>query len=185
MIGVTWLQSAAFYMIFVYITTYLSTVRDFSLRSSLLLNTVGMALLCVLIPVFGKVSDRLGRKPQQLVGAVAYLVLAYPLFLVFSRSGFIACILAHLVFAAIHSAICAPIPAMFVEMLPARVRLSSISLAFNLALAIFGGSAPLVAGSLIRRTDNPAAPSFYLILSAVATLATLLLTKETKGLNAD
>jgi MHS family proline/betaine transporter-like MFS transporter len=144
-----------------------------------------MGLLCVLIPILGAVSDRLGRRPQQIVGTVAYLILAYPLFLVFSKGGLGACFLAHSAFAVIHSAICSPIPAMFVEMFPARVRYSSVSLAFNIALAFFGGSAPLIATWLIRSTKNPAAPGFYLILGAGVTLAALLAVRETHGQGRD
>lgn len=179
--SLTALQAAAFYLIFVYFPTYLSTERRFPRGSALILNTFGMGLLCILIPVLGTVSDRFGRRPQQIVGTVAYLVLAYPLFLVFSRGGFVACFFAHSAFAVIHSAICSPIPAMFVEMFPTRVRYSSVSLAFNIALAFFGGSAPLIANWLIRSTRNLAAPGFYLILSAGVTLAALLAVRETHG----
>ena len=180
-IGVTCLQAAAFYLLFVYSTTYLSTVRGFPLSSALLLNTAGMVVICLLIPVFGRLSDRLGRKPQQIAGACAYLLLGYPLFRVLSQGSLLACGLAHGAFAVIHAAVCSATPAMFVEMFPARVRYSSVSLAYNLALAVFGGWTPLLAAFLIRRTGNPVAPSYYLLLSAAVTLVTLLRAPETRG----
>lgn len=179
--GINVLNAAAFYLVFLYIPTYLSTERQFPRASALILNTFAMGLLCVFTPAFGAISDRLGRKPPQILAAVAYLVLTYPLFRVFSHGGLVGCVLAYSSFAIIHSALCSPTPAMFVEMFPARVRYSSVSFAFNLTMAVLGGTAPLIASSLIQRTGSLALPSFYIILIASVNLAALLTIRETRG----
>jgi MHS family proline/betaine transporter-like MFS transporter len=63
-----------------------------------------------------------------------------------------------------------------VSLFPARLRYSAIALGYNISLAVFGGTAPLVATWLIHRTGDLAAPAWYLIGIAVITfLVTLTL----------
>ena len=70
-------------------------------------------------------------------------------------------------------------PAALVELFPARERYTGLSIGYNLSLALFGGTAPLVATFLIRETGNIMAPSFYVIITAVFTAALLFRHPET------
>jgi MHS family proline/betaine transporter-like MFS transporter len=64
-------------------------------------------------------------------------------------------------------------PAVFVSLNAARLRCSSLSIGYNLATAIFGGTAPLIATTLVSMTGWQAAPGLYLAISALAGLGLL------------
>ncbi len=66
-----------------------------------------------------------------------------------------------------------------VESLPARIRMSGLSLGHVVGFSIFGGSAPLIATYLIKETNNPESPGYYLVLCCVISLIASLLVKET------
>jgi MHS family proline/betaine transporter-like MFS transporter len=169
----------AFYLVFVYLTTYLSGVIGMPLSEALRINTLSMLLLCALTPVMGAVSDRFGRRPPQLLGATGFLGLSYPLFGLLARGDFTLCLVAQCVFAVLLAAIVGPLSATLVESFPTRTRYTAMSLGYNTALAIFGGAAPLVATFLIEQTGNVLSPAIYLTLSAAVTLGVLWTMRET------
>jgi MHS family proline/betaine transporter-like MFS transporter len=180
-IGLLWLMSAAFYIVFVYMTTYLSDVitARMPLHSALTINTLSMVVLAVLNPVMGALSDRFGRRAPQLLAATGFLALSYPLFGLLAEGDFTKCLLAQCVFAVLLAALTGPLPTMLVEIFSTRARYTALSLGYNVALAVFGGGAPLVATYLIHATGNVLAPGLYLTLSAAITLGVLWNVRET------
>src|SRR5262249_1938292 len=144
-VGLLWLGAAAFYLVVVYMTTYLSDVIGMPLHSALMINTLSMVVLCVLFPVMGALSDRGGREPRQLLATTGFLGLSYPLFILLSRGDFALCLLAQCVFAVLLAGLFGPMPTMLVEIFATRARYTALSLGYNTALTIFGGGAPLVA----------------------------------------
>ena len=79
--GLVWLHGVAFYLLYVYLTTYLATVTQVPLATVLTLNTGCMALLALLIPLTGAGPDRIGQAPLLMTGASGIALLAYPSFL--------------------------------------------------------------------------------------------------------
>ena len=177
-IGVNWINAAAFYTVWVYNTTYLVTVTDLSLSSALLINTLSMIFLIVSIPIMGSLSDRVGRKPLLLSGCIGVACLAYPLYSLLSQGTFASALTAQLVFVVPISMLQGTMPTAMVELFPTSSRYSALSISYNIAFAIFGGTAPLVATQLISMTDDPLSPSFSLILGAVVSLFVIASMKE-------
>src|SRR5688500_831208 len=79
-IGLVWLHGVGFYLLYVYLTTYLSTVTTIPLGTVLTMNTACMLLLAVLIPLMGHLSDKVGHTPLLLIGAAGLAITAYPSF---------------------------------------------------------------------------------------------------------
>ena len=79
-IGLVWLHGVAFYLLYVYLPTYLMTVTTAPRSSVLIMNTLCMALLAILIPFMGRLSDRIGHRSLLIVGAAGLALAAYPLF---------------------------------------------------------------------------------------------------------
>jgi MHS family proline/betaine transporter-like MFS transporter len=177
--GTTWAGSAAFYIIFIYLATYLLSEINVPFSTALHINTIAMVILMIASPFMGALSDRIGRKPVLTIGCLGIAILSYPLFLLISSGNTLYILGSQVVFAVELAMIFAPLGATLVELFPTRVRLSAMSLGYNLGFSIFGGTAPLVATYLIKETGSKVAPSIYLIFSALASLLVFLRIRET------
>lgn len=177
--GTTWAGSATFYIIFVYMPTYLSTVDTMPISTALRINTISMIILMLVSPFMGALSDRVGRKPVLSAGCLGVGVLSYPLFLLLSAENLLYALGAQAIFAIGLAMLFAPLPATLVELFPTRVRLTAMSIGYNLGFSIFGGTAPLAATYLIKETGSNLAPSLYLVFSAIISLAVFLKIRET------
>jgi MHS family proline/betaine transporter-like MFS transporter len=153
--------SIGFYMIVTFINNYLTSLLNFSMVTSLLMTTVGMLGMGIAILISGWLSDKIGRKPVLISSALAFTFFAYPLFIAL-EGGFTSALMAQISLSFIMGSFFAPIPATLVELFPLTVRSSGISISHSLSMAIFGGSAPLIATALISYTNNNAAPALYL-----------------------
>jgi MHS family proline/betaine transporter-like MFS transporter len=170
LIGLVWLHGVAFYMLYVYMTTYLVTVTTVPLGTVLTLNTVCMTLLALLIPMTGWLSDTAGQKPLLIIGAAGLAILSYPLFLWLTSNDLPFMIAAQVLFTLLVSCYMGPFFAAIAELFPTRQRYTGLSIGYNIASALFGGTAPLVATLLIEWSGNTLAPSFYLSLCAAVSL---------------
>jgi MHS family proline/betaine transporter-like MFS transporter len=178
-VGATCVGSINFYLIFVYLTTYLSTETHLLLSSALEINTISMIVLMVLTPVMGYMSDKVGRRPILIIGCLVLAIFSYPLFVVLTWNNFTYDLLSQFVFALGLAMIFGPFAAMMVELFPARIRMSALSIGYNIGFAIFGGTAPFVATYLIETTGNKLAPSFYLIAASIVSLIVFFIIRET------
>lgn len=177
--GLVFLPAMGFYLLFVYLSSYFTLYLKLPLHTALIINSVNMAVITLAIPFAGYLSDKVGRKPVLFTGALAMFLFAYPLFLLLGQATIVTTIIAQAIFALIASFCYAAIPATLVEMFATDIRYSAMSLPYNLANTIFGGTAPLMATFLITMTGTILAPSFYLIFAAVVMMVLVLLTKET------
>jgi MHS family proline/betaine transporter-like MFS transporter len=177
-IGATCVGSVNFYMIFVYLTTFLSAETHILLSSALGINTISMVVLMVLVPLMGLLSDRIGRRTVMITGCLIIAIFAYPLFIVLTKGNITYDLLSQLVFAVGLSMVFGPFGAMMVELFPTKVRMSAVSIGYNVGFAVFGGTAPFVATYLIHATGNKIAPSYYLVAAALVSLFIFIKIRE-------
>jgi MHS family proline/betaine transporter-like MFS transporter len=179
--GIVSFIAVSYYMITVYLSTFLSTEAHLPLPMALRINTLTMGVLIILVPLTGALSDRWGRKSLMLASSLGFIFLSYPLFWVLSNGHPLGDLIAQLVFVVLVALYEGTYPALLAELCPARVRMTVFSLSFNLSMAVLGGTTPLVATLLIRELNTKAAPSFYLILVGMACFLLTLGIRETKG----
>jgi MHS family proline/betaine transporter-like MFS transporter len=142
---------------------------------------VASVVALLLILPLAALSDRIGRKPLLIAGAVGFAVFAYPLFLLLNAGPLGAAIGAHAGLAALEAVFVSASLAAGAELFATRVRSTGYSIGYNVSVALFGGTAPYVATWLTDRTGNAVAPAYYVIVAAIVTLATLLTMRETAG----
>ncbi|WP_457624496.1 MFS transporter [Persephonella sp.] len=172
-------QAVGFYTIFVYIANHLSVFVKMPKSTALTINTISMLVLAVLIPFFGWLSDRVGRKPIILFSTGFTILAAYPLFKFISSGNVEDALIGQIVFAVVVAGFMAILPTTLVEIFPTEIRNSGYSIGYNLPFAIFGGTAPLISTYLIKITDNINSPAFYLIFAAAVAFVAGLTLRET------
>lgn len=178
-IGLVVIHNVGFYIVYTFLPSYFTETLDFSKVDAFWSITIASLVGIVAIPPLGALSDRIGRKPLLITGAVAFAVLAYPLFLLLNTGSLAAAIAAHAGLAAIESVFVSASLAAGAELFATRVRSSGYSIGYNVSVALFGGTAPYVATWLVSRTGNDIAPAYYLIAAAVVSLLTVVTMRET------
>jgi MFS transporter, MHS family, shikimate and dehydroshikimate transport protein len=173
-------ENGAFYIYSVFALVYATQVVH--MDRSIVLNgiLIASALELPMIPLFGALSDRVGRKPVYLFGAIATAVLAYPLFLLLDTGSpplvWLALILT---FICSHAAMYAPQAAFLSELFGARVRYSGASLGAQLSSVLAGGLSPIIATALLTYGYGRGALALYLIGMAVITIISVIIATET------
>jgi MFS transporter, MHS family, proline/betaine transporter len=173
-IGLVWVHGVAFYLLYVFFTTYIVMVTAVPRGTVLTINTISMALLALLIPLVGRLSDRVGQKPLLVAGAAGLALASYPLFHWLASGELSLMLAAHMLLTVLVACYMGPFFAKVVELFPTAQRYTGLSLGYNLSSALFGGTAPLIATLLIEWTGNTLAPSLYLSLCAMISLGVVL-----------
>jgi MHS family proline/betaine transporter-like MFS transporter len=168
------LLGVGIYTLFIWMPTYLTHIVVPPVSHALLINTLAMVLLIATMPLAGTLSDRFGYRRVLAAAMIATAVLVYPLFGWIDTGALVAVVVAQIVFAVMNGFIQGPTPIAMAVQFPVELRYSALAVGYNVSLALFGGTAPLVATWLIRETGDLVAPAWYLaavaILSGVATL---------------
>jgi MHS family proline/betaine transporter-like MFS transporter len=172
-------NAIGFYMCFVYVTTYWRQIEHRSASTALDINTLSMTLLLVLIPLIGVLSDRTGRRPLLLGATAALVLLSWPLFWLMHQSNTGVILLGQAGFAVLFAITGAVGPTAMAEAFPREVRCSGLSVGYNACLALFGGTTPLIAVYLVRRTHNDLSPAFYVMAAAAISFAVIWHSRET------
>jgi MFS transporter, MHS family, shikimate and dehydroshikimate transport protein len=178
--GARFAENGGFYIYSVFVITYATQVVKFNQQTVLYGILIGAALELLAIPFFGALSDRVGRRPVYLFGAIVTAVFAYPLFWLID-TGSTAALWSGIAIAFVlsHAAMYAPQAAFLAELFGARVRYSGASLGAQLASVFAGALAPLIATGLLRAGYGGGAVALYVIGLAVVTIVSVVLATET------
>ncbi len=177
-------QAVGAYLIQGYMFTYLVKVAGVDSTTALLSNAVGILVIGLGMLVFGRVGDRIGRKPLLFAGAIWLIVTAWPAFALAGSGTVAGAYFGQLLISVGVSVFASAYFVMSVELFPTAVRCRSHGISYNLAVAIFGGTTPLIATLLVNGTGSPLAPAWYaMILMTVLGLVGIIMTPETRGLS--
>jgi MHS family proline/betaine transporter-like MFS transporter len=166
-------------MSFVYITTYLRQVDHIAQSKALDINTISMVVLLLLIPVVGKLSDHIGRKPVLRAAAGGMFLLAWPLFWMLHYPDLSVNLLGQVGLAVLSALFWGVIPATMVELVPVRVRCTVLSVGYNAGMAVLGGLTPMIAVYTIARSHYDLSPAFLLMAAAAVSFVIVLGLRET------
>lgn len=167
------------YFLIAYVTTFLVKSQGFLLRDALVINLIALLMLTLIIPFMGLMSDYIGRKPVFLLGAVGLALLVFPFFGLLLSGNWWSVLGGEIILALLLAPLNATVPTMIAEMFPTAIRASGVSIGYNIGQAVFGGTIPLVAFSLVEFTGNKYAPAWYILFWSILTVVSVKYTKET------
>ena len=177
--GLVMATGVTFYILFVYAVSYLTDLMHVSTAQAMDINTFALFVLMVTMPIAAILSDRIGRKPVALFGTFALIVGTYPLFSLMHSTDPTKILIGQVGITFLYSFYAGLLPVLISEVAKASVRVCVTSIGYNIVLAVFGGTAPLVATYLVKRTGDDFFPAYYIMAAAAVSFVTILRVKET------
>ncbi|MBB5641511.1 MFS transporter [Cryobacterium roopkundense] len=161
-----------------YMPTYLTENKGYDELHGTALTIPILVAMALCIPLAGKLSDRVGRRPVLWIGAISTVVLAYPAFLLIGVGSISATLfgLALIAFPVTFyvSNLASALPALF----PTASRYGAMGISYNFAVAIFGGTTPFIIAALIVSTGNDMMPAYYLMGTSLIGAIAIFFLKE-------
>ena len=179
--GLVLVYNVTNYMVTSYLPTYMTETLPAPALTSQLMVLGTMLLVVLTITVVGRSSDRIGRRPVLLSGAVAMVVLAIPAFEMIRQGGLlwpsVGCALLGLMLVTFAVVSASTLPVLF----PTHLRYGGLSVAYNISVSLFGGTTPLLASFLVNTTHNTMVPAYYLMVAGLIGTGAALVLRETAG----
>ncbi len=170
--------SIIFYLEAIYLTTYLKLNRNFSdVAVTYLVNS------CYIIMIFatifaGWLSDRIGRKKIFTINIISIILLSSYLLQTFETASFSSVIFAYIIIAILAAFYIGPEPALQAELFPTNVRNTALSISYNIATSLFGGTAPYIIESLVQNTGTITSGVYYITSAGCLSLIALYFYKR-------
>ncbi|CAL9579828.1 Fosfomycin resistance protein AbaF [Actinosynnema sp. ALI-1.44] len=183
--GARMAENVSYYVItafiLVYITSSLGLPRSTGLNAVLIASVAHL----VTIPLWGALSDKIGRRTTYLLGAVGIGAWMFPFFWLLDTKSFGPIVLAVTVGLVLHGAMYGPQAAYFSELFGTKVRYSGASIGYQLASIAAGALAPIIATALLRDFKSWVPIVLYVLAMCVITVIAVVVSRETRGTSLD
>lgn len=180
--GISIIGCVVNYVFMIFVPSFAQRQLHIAPSAAFLSTLIAGVIYLVLTPVFGRLSDRIGRKPLYFAASGSSIVLAYPMFqLMVGMDSVFGLILVQGMASVILTLYTGGICAVLAEQFPTNIRYTALSVSYGFAVAIFGGFAPLISTWLVQMTHNPIAPAYYVIASGVLTFVATIFVQERAG----
>jgi metabolite-proton symporter len=178
-------ENVSYYVITAFILVYITGPLGLSKSYGLNAVLIASAVHFISIPLWGALSDRVGRRAVYLFGAVGVGVWIFVFFTLLDTKSFGSIVLATTVGLVLHGAMYGPQAAFFSELFGTRVRYSGASIGYQLASIVAGALAPLIATALLKRFDSTVPVALYVGFACLLSIIAVLVAKETRGVALD
>ncbi|MEN3974246.1 MFS transporter [Emcibacter sp. SYSU 3D8] len=168
------------YTLLSYMPTYLARRLGLSAEAALVVPIVGMLFMMMFLPVAGRLSDRIGRKPMWWGSLAGLFILAIPLYHLMTL-GLVGAVAGFALLGLLYVPQLATISATFPAMFPTHVRFAGFAIAYNISTSVFGGTAPAVNAWLITLTGDVLVPAYMMMAACAIGGVALLFVVETAG----
>ncbi|MFJ4538073.1 glycine betaine/L-proline transporter ProP [Streptomyces tibetensis] len=166
-IGLVLVFNVTDYMLLSYMPSYLTGQLHYDETHGLLVVLGVMAVMMIVQPFAGALTDRVGRRPVIATGCAGFLLLSVPALLLIRQGSLLAVALGMGALGMLLVCFTASMPSALPALFPTKVRYGSLSIGFNVSVSLFGGTTPLVVTALIGATGNMMMPAYYMMAAAV------------------
>lgn len=186
-VGAKVVETAPFYIFGTFIVSYATTQLGFSRTVTLSAVTIATIITTILIPIMGRLSDKIGRKKLYVGGTVLMMLYAFPYFWLLHQGSAVLLVVATILgLGIIWAPITAVLGTMFSEIFKSNVRYTGITLGYQIGAALAGGTAPLVATALLNAYDNSYVPvALYIMLAAAISLIAIASVRDRSNQDLD
>ncbi len=171
-------HASIFYLVLTYASTFIGELLQFSGTVRFWFIISACLLAAAVMPIGGIMSDKWGRKPVLLVSGAAATVSMLWFFLAAPGATPLSFFFPLMACALSFGFYASSTYATMTELLPTKIRSTGIAVAYNLPVAIFGGSAPLIAAWFISATGDITSPWYFFVGTGVVSLAALLVLRR-------
>ena len=178
--GARMAENVSYYIFTIVITTYVTTQLDLGKSFALNAVLIAAAIHFVTIPMWGALSDRIGRKPVYLFGAVGVGVWGFVFIALLNTKSFPLAVIGVIVGLLFHGAMYGPQSAFFSELFGTKVRYSGVSIGYQLASILAGGLAPIIAVKLLKSYGSGTPIAIYVAICAAISVVAVVSYRETK-----
>ncbi|MFJ9209895.1 MFS transporter [Streptomyces sp. NPDC102264] len=178
--GARMAENISYYVITAFILVYATTSAGLSKQTALNAVLIASAVHFAVIPAWGALSDRIGRRPVYLIGAIGVGAWMFPFFALIDSASFVNLLVAVTVGLVLHGAMYAPQAAFFSEMFATRMRYSGASIGAQFSSVAAGAPAPLIATALLADYDSSTPIALYVIAAALITVVAIVCARETR-----
>lgn len=174
--GAKFVETAPFYIFGTFIVGYATEKLGLKFENIMLIVMASAVLTTMLIPLYGKLSDRVGRKKLYLIGAFAMFLYIFPYFWLLEQKSTLAVFIATVIgLSIIWSPITAVLGTMFSEVFSKEVRYTGVTLGYQIGAALAGGTAPMIAEYLMGKFNGSYVPvAIYIMIIAVISIISVL-----------
>ena len=172
-------QNVGYWVGLVFMNIYLTTYLKYDKTTVYWIMAAVGVTMAILMPFWGGLSDRWGRRRVLGIGFLGYMLLVWPMMILMDQQSIGLAALAMFIIAL-------PLPIVqsvgyptYAEQFPTRIRYTGMAFSFNIGAILGGGVTPYVATSLIASTGNLKSPALLLIAAAIFSLLALLTVQET------
>jgi MFS transporter, MHS family, proline/betaine transporter len=170
----------SYYVYMVYVPAFLSLHGHIRNAHALWITTAAFVMMIICMLGSGLLSDVIGRKPLLVAGATGFILLSYPLFLLFaSTTSVLLVFLAMLLAGGLIGVIAGTCTVAMAEMFPTHLRTTGVSIGYGMSVALFGGFASVISETMIKVTGSQLSPSYFVIAVAAVSLCVVASLKET------
>lgn len=186
-IGGKVVETAPFYIFGTFIVSYATNNLGFDSTSPLNAVTIATIITTLLIPIMGRLSDNVGRRPLYIWGTLLMIAFAFPYFWILNLKTNASLIIATVIgLGIIWAPITAVLGTMFSEIFKSNVRYTGVSLGYQIGAAAAGGTAPLIATALLGAFNNSYVPvAIYIIFTSLISLISVMFVREKKEIKSE
>ena len=179
--GAAMLNAVGFYVVLTYLPVYLETAVKMDPSQSSLITTICLVFYIALIFISGHFSDKFGRKKMLITACAVFIIFTIPAFNLLNTGEFTTVLLVELVLCGALTINDGTLSSYLTETFPTEVRYTGFAFSFNMANALFGGSASFIATWLINSTGDPIAPAYYMVFISCIAMVAMLKSHEHTG----